>query len=61
MDATNAVSYWRSGGASTGSGNKGIAIAPISIPDEADIVATLLGGDPAADAVITFLCHYSID
>ena len=60
-DATNAVSYWKSGGASTASGNKGIAIAPVSIPDEADIVATLLGGDPAADAVITFLCHYSID
>ena len=61
VDATNAVSYWKSGGASTASGNKGIAIAPVSIPDEADIVATLLGGDPAADAVITFLCHYSID
>jgi len=54
-------SFWKVGGASTASGNKGIAIAPTSIPDEADIVATLLGADPNADVVISLMCHYSID
>ena len=56
-----AFSYWKVGGASTATANRGIAIAPTSIPDEADIVATLLGVDPNADVVISLMCHYSID
>tara|TARA_R100000988_G_C3970128_1_gene151036 strand:+ start:187 stop:675 length:489 start_codon:yes stop_codon:yes gene_type:complete len=54
-------SFWKVGGASTASGNKGIAISPTSIPDEADVVATLLGADPNADVVITCMVIYSID
>jgi len=61
ISGETALSFWKVGGASTASGNKGIAIAPTSIPDEADIVATLLGADPNADVVISLMCHYSID
>ena len=61
ISGETALSFWKVGGASTASGNKGIAIAPTSIPDEADIVATLLGVDPNAGVVISLMCHYSID
>ena len=61
ISGETALSFWKVGGASTATANKGIAIAPTSIPDEADIVATLLGVDPNAGVVISLMCHYSID
>jgi len=61
VDGTAAVSYWKMGGASTASANKGIVIAPTAIPDEANVVATLLGSDPAAAVVIGCLVYYSLD
>tara|TARA_R110002051_G_C8410587_1_gene450060 strand:+ start:19 stop:507 length:489 start_codon:yes stop_codon:yes gene_type:complete len=61
ISGETALSFWTVGGASTATANKGIAIAPTSIPDEANIVATLLGVDPNAGVVISLMCHYSID
>jgi hypothetical protein len=61
ISGETALSFWKVGGASTATANKGIAIAPTSIPDEANIVATLLGVDPNAGVVISLMCHYSID
>ena len=61
ISGETALSFWTVGGASTASGNKGIAIAPTSIPDEADVVATLLGVDPNAGVVISCIVNYSID
>ena len=61
ISGETALSFWTVGGASTATANKGIAIAPTSIPDEAIIVATLLGVDPNAGVVISLMCHYSID
>ena len=54
--------FWNGGTGQTAANKAGAVVnSPISIPDEADIVVTLLGSDPAADVVIKCMIMYSID
>ena len=54
--------FWNGGSGQTTANKAGAVVnSPISIPDEADIVVTLKGSDPAADVVIKCVIMYSID
>lgn len=59
--ANGAISYWKMGGASTASGNKGIGLTPTSIADESNVVITILSGNPANDKIISLYVAYTID
>lgn len=60
---TGASTWFWSGGAGQTTAKKAESVVntPISIPDEADIVATILGSDPAAGVIIKCMVMYSID
>ena len=58
-----ALTVWMNGGAGQSAIRRSEAQVnlPISIPDEADIVATILGADPNAGVVIACMIMYSVD
>ncbi len=60
---TGASTWFLNGGAGQTNAKKAESVVntPISIPDEADIVATILGSDPAAGVIIKCMIMYSID
>jgi hypothetical protein len=58
--ASGAISYWKMGGASTGTGNKGISLTPTSLADECSVVVTF-NAAPADSKVVSIYVTYSID
>ena len=56
------TTYYMRGGADTNTNNlNALSNAPVVIADEADVVCTLLGGDPAAGVILQACVWYSID
>ena len=54
--------FWNGGTGQTAAGAAETAVnTPISIPDEADVVATILGSDPTAGVTMKCMIMYSID
>lgn len=56
------TTYFMRGGADVNTNNlNAMSNAPVAIADEADVVCTLLGSDPAASVILQCMVMYSID